>query len=95
MPGPRIISDAPGTQQQHQQQHSVPSTTPKTDTSSQHPVFPATPKGPPQWYDKIIDALIGEDGLETKYALICHHCFAHNGLILPNEVDTIRKSSKR
>lgn len=50
-------------------------------------------RGPPQWYDKIIDALIGEDGPETKYALICHHCYAHNGLILPSEVDTIRKLS--
>ncbi|KAI8071685.1 hypothetical protein BC940DRAFT_316901 [Gongronella butleri] len=50
----------------------------------------AAPRGPPQWYDKLIDALVGEDGPETKYALICQHCFMHNGLILPTEVETIQ-----
>ncbi|KAI9301083.1 hypothetical protein BJ944DRAFT_252602 [Cunninghamella echinulata] len=58
----------------------------------QHQMVSQTPmtRASPQWYDKIIDALIGEDGPETKYALICHHCYAHNGLILPTEVDTIQ-----
>lgn len=44
-----------------------------------------------QWYDKLVDALVGEVGPETKYALICIHCYAHNGLVLPQEVDNIRK----
>lgn len=44
-----------------------------------------------QWYDKLVDALVGDVGPETKYALICTHCYAHNGLVLPQEVDTIRK----
>jgi hypothetical protein len=44
-----------------------------------------------QWYDKLVDALVGEDGPETKYALICNHCSAHNGLVLPQEIETIRK----
>lgn len=49
---------------------------------------------PPQsqrWYDKLVDALVGDVGPETKYALICIHCNAHNGLVLPQEMDTIRK----
>ena len=43
------------------------------------------------WYDKLVDALVGDVGPEAKYALICIHCNAHNGLALPQEVDTIRK----
>lgn len=46
-----------------------------------------------QWYDKLVDALVGEVGPETKYALICIHCYAHNGLVLPQEVDNIRKQN--
>lgn len=42
------------------------------------------------WYDKVADALVGDSGPETKYALICIHCYAHNGLVLPQEVDTIQ-----
>ncbi|KAL9547086.1 hypothetical protein MBANPS3_006334 [Mucor bainieri] len=42
------------------------------------------------WYDKLVDALVGDVGPETKYALICVHCNAHNGLVLPQEVDTIQ-----
>lgn len=56
----------------------------------QQPVFPQ-PRSEPQWYDKIVDALVGETGPETKYALICNHCFSHNGLVLKEEYDTIRK----
>ncbi|KAI8584700.1 hypothetical protein K450DRAFT_217565 [Umbelopsis ramanniana AG] len=43
-----------------------------------------------QWYDKLVDALVGEDGPETKYALICNHCSTHNGLVLPQEIETIQ-----
>ncbi|ORY07089.1 hypothetical protein K493DRAFT_332877 [Basidiobolus meristosporus CBS 931.73] len=42
------------------------------------------------WYDKIIDVIVGEEGPNTKYALICKNCFAHNGLALPNEIDDIQ-----
>ncbi|KAG0174924.1 hypothetical protein DFQ28_003651 [Apophysomyces sp. BC1034] len=53
---------------------------------------PARSAMPPQrqWYDKLVDALVGEDGPETKYALICSHCFAHNGLVLPQEIERIQ-----
>ena len=50
-----------------------------------------TPRGPKTWIDRLVDVVIGDEGPETKYALICTHCFAHNGLVLPSEVDDIRK----
>ncbi|KAF7731532.1 hypothetical protein EC973_009296 [Apophysomyces ossiformis] len=53
---------------------------------------PSSMASPPQrqWYDKLVDALVGEDGPETKYALICSYCFAHNGLVLPQEIEKIQ-----
>lgn len=41
------------------------------------------------WFDKILDALIGEEqGPESKYALICENCFSHNGLVSSEEYFT-------
>ena len=38
-----------------------------------------------QWYDKLADALLGDDdgvaAAANRYALICQRCFAHNGLV--------------
>ena len=55
------------------------------------------PYGPPSnerhWYDKIVDVIVGDEGPETKYALICGQCFTHNGLALPQEIEDIRKSN--
>ncbi|KAF9331930.1 hypothetical protein BG006_005218 [Podila minutissima] len=50
---------------------------------------------PPQpterhWYDKIVDVIVGDEGPESKYALICSKCFVHNGLVLPQEIDDIQ-----
>ncbi|KAF9112004.1 hypothetical protein BGX27_004120 [Mortierella sp. AM989] len=42
------------------------------------------------WYDKIVDVIVGDEGPETKYALICGQCYAHNGLALPTEIDDIQ-----
>ena len=53
-------------------------------------VIPAPPRQS-QWYDRVVDAIVGDAGPDTKYALICNYCFTHNGLVLPEEVDTIRK----
>ncbi|KAL0146322.1 hypothetical protein V8B55DRAFT_1028366 [Mucor lusitanicus] len=64
----------PGQQQQQQQQQ---------------PILPPA-RSEPQWYDKIVDALVGDAGPETKYALICTHCYHHNGLVLKEEFDTIQ-----
>lgn len=48
----------------------------------------APPTGPPRklWYDKLADALLGDDdhtpsAAASRYALICEKCFAHNGLV--------------
>jgi hypothetical protein len=37
--------------------------------------------------DKLIDFVTGE-GPGTKYALICSQCYGHNGLVMPEELDT-------
>ena len=49
---------------------------------------PQQPLPPPRklWYDKIADALLGDDdssvnAAASRYALICQKCFAHNGLV--------------
>ncbi|KAG6844127.1 hypothetical protein H0H87_009583 [Tephrocybe sp. NHM501043] len=49
------------------------------------PTTPLLPTNPPrkQWYDKLADALLGDDDhtpTSSQYALICEKCFAHNGL---------------
>ncbi|KAF9445216.1 hypothetical protein P691DRAFT_805977 [Macrolepiota fuliginosa MF-IS2] len=52
------------------------------------PVPSPFPIAPPrkQWYDKIADALLGDDDRDigspsSRYALICERCFTHNGLV--------------
>ena len=49
---------------------------------------PQQPLPPPRklWYDKLADALLGDDESSVnpaaaRYALICQKCFAHNGLV--------------
>ncbi|KAG0057227.1 hypothetical protein BGZ83_000640 [Gryganskiella cystojenkinii] len=49
-----------------------------------------TPNTERHWYDKIVDVIVGDEGPDTKYALICGQCFAHNGLALPQEIDDIQ-----
>ncbi|KAJ1975885.1 hypothetical protein H4R33_006565 [Dimargaris cristalligena] len=49
----------------------------------------ASPMSRP-WYDKLVDKIVGDEGPETKYALICRNCFAHNGLALPEEIQSIQ-----
>jgi hypothetical protein len=51
-------------------------------------VTPAQPQQPPrkQWFDKVADVILGDDdgsggSSANRYALICQHCFAHNGLV--------------
>ncbi|KAL1925718.1 uncharacterized protein VTP21DRAFT_601 [Calcarisporiella thermophila] len=46
--------------------------------------------GQRNWYDRLVDVIVGDEGPETKYALICENCFSHNGLVLPQEVDDIQ-----
>ncbi|KAJ2087819.1 hypothetical protein IW138_004714 [Coemansia sp. RSA 986] len=43
------------------------------------------------WLDKLVDQLVGDVGSdEDKYALICRHCYAHNGLVLEEEIEDIQ-----
>ncbi|KAJ1858691.1 hypothetical protein LPJ76_000753 [Coemansia sp. RSA 638] len=43
------------------------------------------------WLDKLVDQLVGDVGSENdKYALICRHCYAHNGLVLEEEIRDIQ-----
>ncbi|KFH70482.1 hypothetical protein MVEG_03332 [Podila verticillata NRRL 6337] len=46
------------------------------------------------WYDKIVDVIVGDEGPESKYALICSKCYVHNGLVLPQEIDDIQFACK-
>lgn len=58
------------------------------------------PSGPrqKQWYDRLADALLGEDDSVTsspknQYALICAKCFKHNGLVRENMWESAREST--
>lgn len=61
-------------------------------TSSPPPLTsPSVPvPTPPTWLDRLVDAIIGDDR-QSRYALICQKCCAHNGLARPEEFETIRK----
>ncbi|GJJ69538.1 endoplasmic reticulum junction formation protein lunapark [Entomortierella parvispora] len=87
---------APGQQQPHPQH---PLNAPRGPQGPYGPQGPHFNNGtPPQhspnlerhWYDKIVDVIVGDEGPDTKYALICGQCFAHNGLALPQEIDDIQ-----
>ncbi|KAG0329778.1 hypothetical protein BGZ99_000514 [Dissophora globulifera] len=43
-----------------------------------------------RWFDKIVDVIVGDEGPDTRYALICGQCYAHNGLALPQEIDDMQ-----
>ncbi|KNZ72597.1 Lunapark like protein [Termitomyces sp. J132] len=64
------------------------SITPTPNSSQPQPPTPLPPTNSPrkQWYDKLADALLGDDDhtpnqSASRYALICEKCFAHNGLV--------------
>ncbi|CAG8572632.1 11607_t:CDS:2 [Ambispora gerdemannii] len=43
-----------------------------------------------RWYDKLVDVIVGDEGPDTRYALICENCHVHNGLVLPQEIDDLQ-----
>lgn len=58
---------------------------PEPGPLSPNPVAPLVPPRK-QWYDKLADALLGDEEFssnnpQSRYALICQKCFAHNGLV--------------
>ena len=43
------------------------------------------------WADRFADALLGDgEAAASKYALICGQCHQHNGLVLLEELATLR-----
>lgn len=62
---------------------------------------PQRPIPPPrkQWYDKLADAILGDDDTSnaaaSRYALICQRCFAHNGLVKESLWEDTRESTAR
>jgi hypothetical protein len=66
----------------------VPESTPTPPV----PIPPMPIPTPQTWLDRLVDAIIGDDR-NTRYALICPRCYAHNGLARPDEFDTIRTAS--
>ncbi|KIY63287.1 hypothetical protein CYLTODRAFT_494040 [Cylindrobasidium torrendii FP15055 ss-10] len=59
---------------------------------------PGTPSRPPptpsrkQWYDKLADAVLGDEDDTARYALVCENCFVHNGLVKESVWDDIQYS---
>lgn len=51
------------------------------------PAYPQ-PQHAYSWTDRLVDAIVGDDDRNSKYALICDKCFVHNGLVLPEELKT-------
>lgn len=50
---------------------------------------------PRSWMDKVADMILGTDPYgatleDQQYALVCRHCFRHNGLVPKNELNEIR-----
>lgn len=69
------------------------------DLSNKSLAMPVTPQPPPrkQWYDKLADAILGDDDTtgspSSRYALICQRCFAHNGLVKESVWQDTRESN--
>lgn len=60
----------------------VPMPTASPTTIVQHVAIPT-------WFDRVMDSLIGDDRM-SKYALICPRCHTHNGLVRPEDYDTVQ-----
>ncbi|KAG8917555.1 hypothetical protein FRC01_002377 [Tulasnella sp. 417] len=74
-----------------------PSTSPRRPSPLQNSQLlqPTPEQLPPprkQWFDKVADALLGEDNesSNSKFALICENCFNHNGLVKEAEFDDMK-----
>ncbi|KAG6860210.1 hypothetical protein C0995_014243 [Termitomyces sp. Mi166 len=84
----RAVPTQPSTPQQLFQAPNGNSITPAPSPFQSQPATPLLPTSIPrkQWYDKLADALLGDDDhtpnpSASRYALICEKCFAHNGLV--------------
>ncbi|KAL4063473.1 hypothetical protein V8B97DRAFT_2085269 [Scleroderma yunnanense] len=80
---PTPLQMKPQQQQQHPQTPNGQTPGPYLQLSPTPQPIQATRK---QWYDKLADAILGDDESSvsvaaSRYALICQKCFAHNGLV--------------
>lgn len=67
-----------------------PAPTPPQQQQPVPPAFVIHPEPKKTWMDRLVDAMIGDDSAkQSKYALICQRCHAHNGLALPDEILTL------
>ena len=41
-------------------------------------------------FDKLVDFVVG-DGPSSRYALICKHCYSHNGMAMQEEFEYLGK----
>ncbi|KAG0337626.1 hypothetical protein BG004_007566 [Podila humilis] len=80
----------PMSPQQHKQLHQQHPHPQQQFQQLQQPIAPAQR----HWYDKIVDVIVGDEGPESRYALICSKCYVHNGLVLPQEIDDIQFACK-
>ncbi|XP_038079158.1 endoplasmic reticulum junction formation protein lunapark-B-like [Patiria miniata] len=76
--------------QQRAQQMASPSLAPKLTPQQQLMMRPQPPRPilPRErgTVDKLVDFLVG-DGPSSRYALICRHCYSHNGMALQEEFE--------
>ncbi|ORZ00340.1 hypothetical protein BCR43DRAFT_485056 [Syncephalastrum racemosum] len=85
---PSLLHSHPDQQQQQQQQQQQNAGVAPLMTRPAY--LQPQPPHERHWYDRVVDALVGEEGPESKFALVCQFCMAHNGLVLPTEIDTIQ-----
>ncbi|XP_022105552.1 protein lunapark-B-like isoform X2 [Acanthaster planci] len=81
----------PNTPPQRPQQRGPPTLAPKLTPQQQLMMRPQAPPRPilPRergTVDKLVDFLVG-DGPSSRYALICRHCYSHNGMALQEEFE--------
>jgi endoplasmic reticulum junction formation protein lunapark len=64
----------------------IPQFHPSAFSPPPSPILPAQQQ-PTTFLDRVLDLLVGEDenAADKRYALICRHCRAHNGLAPPGE----------
>jgi len=82
-PQPRSAVSTPQKLPRPQGAVSPPGNTPQKPHVTAPQPFPSTPPRK-EWYDRLADALLGDEGevpTTSRYALICERCLGHNGLV--------------
>lgn len=80
------LSNPSNKQRSSPQSSQPPRSPPQIQMSPPRRQHPPTPT----WMDRFMDALIGDDSRNQKYALICAQCFNHNGLATAEAFESVR-----